>query len=323
MILSTIYLLGGLIWLLIGGDLLVRGAAALSRRARISPMVIGLTLVAMGTSAPELVVSVRSVLTGHAGLALGNVVGSNTTNVLLVIGLPAIVAPLVCNSPTVRGDTMLMLLATALFIGLCVNGSLGRVDGIALMAAMVAFVLYTVRAARAEPALLAEPGELERALGLPTRRRMITLLILFGILALPIGAELMIVGAVDLAVRLGVSEAVVGLTIVAVGTSLPELATTSVAAFQRHADVAMGNVLGSNVINLIGIMGTAALLSPAAIEVPPIFLRLDLPVMVASSLVLAWFAMRRARIDRTVGMLLVMSYVFYVIVLFDPGLRGS
>lgn len=323
MILSIIELFGGLIYLLIGGDLLVRGAAALSRRARISPMIIGLTLVAMGTSAPELVVSVRAVLTGHPGLALGNVVGSNITNVLLVIGLPALVAALLCDSRTVRTDTGIMLGASVLFIALCLNGALSRVDGIVLLAGLVLFVGYTARVAKAEPDLLAQTGELDRALGLPTRRRMIALLIGFGIIALPIGAELMIVGAVDIASRLGVSEAVVGLTIVAVGTSLPELATTSVAAFQRHSDVAMGNVLGSNVINLVGIMGVSAVLSPATIPVPDAFLRLDLPVMLAAALALSWYTMRRARIGRPAGIVLVIAYVLYVLVLFEPGIRHS
>ncbi|MCI0436545.1 MAG: calcium/sodium antiporter [Gemmatimonadetes bacterium] len=323
MIISIIELFGGLIYLLIGGDLLVRGAVALSRRARISPMIIGLTLVAMGTSAPELVVSVGSVLTGHTALALGNVVGSNITNVLLVVGLPALVAPLLCDNRTVRSDTAFMLATSFLFVLLCANGVLGRLDGFILLTGVLVFLAYSVRSAREEPDLVAGAAELERGFGLPARRRMIALLIVLGVIALPVGAELMIVGAVDIASRLGVSEAVVGLTIVAVGTSLPELATTSVAAFQRQADVAMGNVLGSNVFNLIGIMGAATLLSPSAIAVPAPFLRLDLPVMLAAALVLSWFTMRRARIGRPVGILLVTGYVLYVIALFEPGVRGA
>jgi len=309
-------LFGGLIYLFIGGDLLVRGAAALSKRARVPPMVVGLTVVALGTSAPELVVSVRSALSGHPGLALGNVVGSNIANVLLVIGIPAIIAPLACDQPTIRVDTAITLLASILFVGLSVTGELGLLAGLVLLCGLVLFVLYNVRAARVGQRRPPDPGELERALGLPAQRRMIVLFIVLGVIALPLGADLLVEGAVELAAQLGVAEAVVGLTIVAIGTSLPELATTLVAAFQRRADVAIGNVLGSNVFNLLGIMGVTTVVSPAPIPVPGSFLWLDYPVMLGSAFLLAWYTMRKATVRRSGGVLLTVAYGLYVLALF-------
>jgi cation:H+ antiporter len=315
-VIDALSLIGGLIYLLMGGDLLVRGAAALSHRARVPPIVVGLTVVAFGTSAPELVVGVQSVLLGHPGLALGNVVGSNIANILLVVGIPAIIAPLACVQASLPLDTGVMLATSVLFVALCVPGPLGRIDGSVLLAGLVLFVIFNVREARIGQKRPPEPGELERVLGLPHRRAMIALFLVIGILMLPLGASLLIEGASAIAMRFGVSESVIGLTIIAIGTSLPELATTLAAAFQRHADVALGNVIGSNVINLLAIMGVSAVLSPLPIPVPEVFLRLDLPVMIAAAIALSLFTLRRAPIGRRAGILLTAGYATYMLVLF-------
>jgi cation:H+ antiporter len=318
-VIDALSLIGGLIYLLMGGDLLVRGAAALSHRARVPPIVVGLTVVAFGTSAPELVVGVQSVLLGHPGLALGNVVGSNIANILLVVGIPAIIAPLACVQASLPRDTGVMLATSVLFVALCVPGPLGRIDGSVLLAGLVLFVIFNVREARIGQKRPPEPGELERVLGLPHRRAMIALFLVIGILMLPLGASLLIEGASAIAMRFGVSESVIGLTIIAIGTSLPELATTLAAAFQRHADVALGNVIGSNVINLLAIMGVSAVLSPLPIPVPEVFLRLDLPVMIAAAIALSLFTLRRAPIGRRAGILLTAGYGIYLLALVVTG----
>jgi cation:H+ antiporter len=318
-VIDALSLIGGLIYLLMGGDLLVRGAAALSHRARVPPIVVGLTVVSFGTSAPELVVSIQAVFARHPGLALGNIVGSNIANVLLVVGVPAIIAPLICNHQAIVRDTVIMIATSVFFFSLCILGPLGRIDGALLLAGLGLYLLYNYKQARVGQKRPPEPGELERVLGLPHRRRMIAVFLIIGVLMLPLGANLLIEGATGIASRFGVPETVIGLTIIAVGTSLPELATTLAGAFQGHAAVALGNVIGSNVINLLAIMGAAAALSPEPIPIPAAFLRLDLPVMIAAALALAFFTLRRAQIGRTPGIVLTGGYVVYLGVLAIAG----
>ncbi len=312
-------LLGGLIWLVFGGDLLVRGSVALSRRAGISPMIVGLTVVALGTSAPELVVALRAVLTDHPDLAIGNVVGSNIANVLLVFGIPALIYPLTCTQPSAPRDGAIMLAASAVFAGFCYYGPLGRPAGLVMLVVLVLFLAHTAYEATAGGQVPSKFEELERALGLPTKKRMILTLIVIGAIALPMGAELMIGGAIEVAERWGVSEAVIGLTIFAIGTSLPELSTTVVAALKRHADMAVGNVLGSNIFNLMAIMGLAAAISPEPIAIPPGFREWDLPLMLGAATVLAAFAWRRASLGRRTGIAFLVVYTIYVIMLYEPG----
>lgn len=310
-------LIGGLIWLVFGGDLLVRGSVALSRRAGISPMIVGLTVVALGTSAPELVVALRAVLTNHPDIAIGNVVGSNIANVLLVFGIPALIYPLACTQKSAPRDGAIMLGASILFVGLCYYGPLERPAGLLLLVALVLFLSHTAYEATAGGQTHGFE-ELERALGLPSKKRMILTLIVIGAVALPMGAELMIGGAVEVSKRWGVSEAVIGLTVFAVGTSLPELSTTVVAALKRHADMAVGNVLGSNIFNLVAIMGLAAAISPEPIVIPAGFREWDLPLMLGAATVLAAFAWRRASLGRKTGIAFLVVYTIYVIMLYEP-----
>jgi cation:H+ antiporter len=299
-----------------GGDLLVRGAVALARRARVSPLVIALSVVAFGTSLPELVVTVRAVLDGYPGIALGNVVGSNIANVLLVIGAPAIIYPLACIEPSARRDGALMVGVSVLFVLLCLPGQVGRLAGAVLLLGLAAWLGYTARETASAQREVGRSTPIEWVLGLPSKTWMIALFIVVGAFGLPMGARIFVEAAVDVAERLQISDAVVGLTIVALGTSLPELATCAVAALRRHTEVALGTAIGSNVFNILAIMGVAAVASPAPMPVPPGFLALDLPVMLGASSLLALFVWLRRPIGRVGGVALVLGYGAYLAVLF-------
>ena len=277
-------------------------------------MVVALSVVAFGTSLPELVVSVRAVLTGYPEIGIGNVVGSNIANALLVIGGPAIIHPLACTERTARRNSTIMVGISVLFVFLCLQGGLGRTGGVILLAIMAVLVWYTARTTVAQREADQAP-ELEWVLGLPTKTRMIALFIVAGAIGLPLGARMLVDAAVVVATQLQISNAVVGLSIVALGTSLPEIATSVVATYQRQAGVAMGTAIGSNVFNILGIMGVAALVSPVPIAVPPSFFSLDLPVMVISALLLAFFVWRR-RLGRVAGIGLVLGYGAYIVALF-------
>jgi len=311
-------LFAGLIYLLLAGDLLVRGAIALAKRAEISPMVVGLTVVAFGTSAPELFVSLGAAFGGHPEISIGNVVGSNIANVLLVLGLPAMIYPTLCNQESLGRNTGVMLAASVLFVVFCFLGPLGFVQGAIMLGALAAVLGMSARDARNGSGDLGAEEELERVLGLPTRRRMIVLFLALGTLGLPLGAYLLVDGATGIAHTLGVSDAVIGLSIVALGTSLPELTTTLVAAIHRNSEVALGNVLGSNVFNILAIMGFTAMVAPGPVPVPPSFLGFDLLVMLAAALALGWFAWRRQAITRPIGAALLAAYVLYIFALFRP-----
>jgi len=304
-----LWVLAGLTVLVLAGDVLVRGAVNLSLRLGVPPLLVGLTIVAFGTSAPELIVSVQAVLRGAAPLALGNVVGSNIANVLLVMGVPALIAAVAVGREVTR-DFAIMMAATALFIGLAFTGVFGRVQGAILLGGLALMLgdCY-LRARRAR----AGAEELEGAdPGLPGWR--IGLYLLAGIIGLPLGADMLVDGAVGIATTLGVSEAVIGLTLVAVGTSLPELATTVIAAIRREGGVALGNVIGSNLFNLLGIIGIAALVGP--IPVPDYMLSRDLWVMLATSALVGVFILSGRAIGRGTGLAFLAAYGLYLASLF-------
>lgn len=308
-------LFGGFIYLLMAGDLLVRGAVALAKQFHIPPMLVGLTVVAFGTSAPELCVSVGAAFQGAPGIAMGNVVGSNIANALLVLGAPAVILPIACSQSSVRRDGLIMLAVSALFVALCLTGEVTRTGGALLLLGLLAYMAYSLWEAARSPT--EAQAEIEWVLGLPRRARTAFFFIAIGLIWLPVGADLLIDAAVEIAAGLGVSDAVVGLTVVALGTSLPELATVVVAAAKGHTDLAVGNVLGSNILNILAIMGVAGVVSPRAIAVPPGFVAFDLPVLAAAALLLAWFTWRRAAIRRPVGALMTMGYVAYVALLYS------
>lgn len=304
----------GMVILLFAGDFLVRGAVNLSLRLGIPALLVSLTVVAFGTSAPELLIAVKAVLDGVPGLALGNVVGSNTANVLLILGVPALIFGLDAAGDT-RRNFLLMLAATAIFVVLAFFGPFRLWHAIALLA-LLALILWdagqAARVNRSDSGGQQAPLEKEALEEADPGMRgwQIGLYLSLGLVGLPLGADILIDSSVSVARDVGVSETVIGLTLVAVGTSLPEMATTIMAASRRHFDVAMGNVIGSNMFNLLGIVGIAALVGP--IPVDPAVLRFDLWVMLAASCAIAPFAVMNKGMSRVVGGVFLIAYTVYL-----------
>lgn len=312
--LDLLRLLGGFVYLLLGGDFLVRGALGLAKRATISPVIVGLTVVAFGTSAPELLVSVYAGLQGFSDVAIGNIVGSNIANVLLVLGLPALIHPVLSDDPRLKNQGLFMLGVSAALVAMSLGGSIGRLEGLAMLSVFGVGVFVTLRGRVGMPGFDAADAEeqLDRVLGLPRSGPTIALLIVLGCIALPLGAHLAVVGAVAVADRLGFSEAVIGCTIIAVGTSLPELCTTLIAAFHKTSDIALGNIIGSNVFNILLILGLISVL--VEVPVPPAFLDFDLWVMLGAAGLLSLFVVRRRPLGRAWGAALIGAYAIYLAV---------
>ena len=306
-------LFGGFVYLLMGGELLVRGALGLSKESKIPPVVVGMTVVAMGTSAPELMVSTFSALSGYPGIAIGNVVGSNIANVLLVIGVPVLIYPISCGQEGLGRQTSLMIGVSLLFIVMCVFEPITFLEGVLLVCILGFFLLAATRGAELIPLDDAEE-EMDRGLGLPTYPSTITMFIVLGVIALPVGADLVVEGGVGLATSWGVSEAVIGLSLIALGTSLPELSTTVVAALHKSSDVAIGNVVGSNLFNILAILGITALLTD--IPVDPQFLRFDLWVMFSASVLLWIFVLTKGTIGKPWGISFLVGYVSYLAIIY-------
>ncbi len=288
-LMTLIYLVAGLVLLMGGAEVLVRGASKLAGLFGIPPLVIGLTVVAFGTSAPETAVSVQSAFSGSGDLALGNVVGSNIANVLLILGMTALVAPLVVSRQLIRLDVPLMIGAGLLTWALAANGLLGRIDGAVLFAGIVLYTLFMVisslRESRREAQAAADSGTpTSTVTGHPLAWLMYLAMILVGLVLLVIGSHFLVEGATALARALGLSDLVIGLTVVAVGTSLPELATSILAAVRGERDIAVGNIVGSCLFNLLCVLGLAALVAPQGIPIPDNALAFDFPVMIAVSL---------------------------------------
>ncbi|MFT4742106.1 MAG: cation:H+ antiporter [Yoonia sp.] len=302
----------GLVILLLAGDSLVKGAVNLSLRLGVPALIVSLTIVAFGTSAPELLISIQAIMDDVPGLALGNVVGSNTANVLLVLGVPALLATMHTSECATRNSYLQMIAATGLFIVLCFFGPFTWVTGVILLTALAAMLFYAACAAnKHRKAAMTCDDVVEGAdpnLGWPK----IALFLVLGMIGLPLGASLLVDGSTSIARTFGISETVIGLTLVAIGTSLPELATTVMAALRRQADVALGNVIGSNMFNLLGIMGVASLVGN--IPVDPQFLSFDLWVMLAASLILVPFVFFKVDINRIWGIALTALYLTYLAV---------
>ncbi|MBV7407604.1 calcium/sodium antiporter [Maritimibacter sp. DP1N21-5] len=316
MIVNLLLVALGLVILLLAGDSLVKGAVNLALRAGIPALIVSLTIVAFGTSAPELLVSIKAVLDGAPGLALGNVVGSNIANVLLVLGVPALFFGLSTRDCDSRDSFIQMMVATVLFVTLAaLFGGFGWVQGVILLAGLAFMLAHAFRESmrhrRAGQAV--EGDELDEVEGADPDLAgwKIGLFLVIGLVGLPIGANLLVENATEIARVLGVSETVIGLTLVAVGTSLPELATTVMAAYRRQTDVVLGNVIGSNMFNLLGIIGVAAFVG--RIPVDPLMLRFDMVVMFASSLLLAPFVFKGWYMGRVWGTALVALYALYTV----------
>ncbi len=316
MTLAIIHLLAGLVLLYFGAEGLVRGSSSLALRLGLSPLVVGLTVVAFGTSSPELMVSLKAALAGQADISVGNVVGSNICNIGLILGLCALITPIATNSQIVRVDIPIMLGITALALALMADGNVGHTEGIIFCTILVAYIVFSIQLARRQPAdvLGTEFGE---EVKISKRGLAVDVLMVIGGLALLVfGARFLVDGAVIVARTLGWSEALIGLTIVAIGTSLPELATSLLAAVKKESDIAVGNIVGSNIFNLVGILGITAIVHPlqaAGISA------VDLAVMAGFSLLLWPMAYYQQRITRPEGAMLLAGYLAYVFWL----VRGS
>ena len=304
---------GGFVLLLFGAEYLVRGAVSLARRLNVSPMVIGMTIVAYGTTSPELVVSLQAAIDGLPGIAVGNVVGSNIANILLILGASAIIFPIVVQPKQLYRDASVMAGSAVLFTALALNGNIARWQGVLMVAALIAFSLYALYSER-KRGKANDPGDLPEELAeefkeAPQATWLAVLSIVGGIITVVAGAKLLVTAAVVSARFLGVGEEVIGLTIVAVGTSLPELATAVVAAIRRHSEVAVGNIMGANIYNLLAIMGLVSAISP--IPVPPQILVFDLWCMLAVTATLLFFLLSYGGLNRPVAALFLAGFVAY------------
>lgn len=305
----------GLVILILGADLLVRGASRLAAAFGVSPLAIGLTIVAIGTASPEIAVSIQAAVNGQGDLTLGNVLGSNIFNILFILGVTAIVAPIVIAKQLIRKDAPIMLGVSLLTFALAFDGNLGRLDGIFLLIGLIAYIIFALRQSRRESKAVQNEYAQEFGLKQPGSTRNTTinvLIILIGLGMLVLGSNLLVDSAVAIAKVLGVSELIIGLTIVAAGTSLPEVATSVIAALKKQSDIAVGNAVGSNIFNLLGVLGVGALAAPDGVSVARHVLQLDLPVMVFVALVTLPVFYIDNRISRLEGGLLLSYYIVYV-----------
>ncbi len=307
----------GLVLLVVGAEVMVKGASRLAAGFRIPPLVIGLTVVAFGTSAPEMAVSAGAALSGQGDIALGNVLGSNIFNVLFILGLSALIAPLVVSKQLVRLDVPLMIGASLLVLLLSLNGVLGRWEGLLLMTLSITYTAFLVMSARKASRTASEAEQMEVPTIIGSAPNL--LLVVAGLVMLVLGARWLVDGAVALASSLGVSERVIGLTIVAVGTSLPEVATSVIATLRGHRDIAVGNVIGSNLLNLLAVLGLASLLAPQGIAVSAQVLRFDMLTMFAVAIACLPIFFSGLRINRWEGLLFLGYYLIYTLHLILAG----
>lgn len=312
MLFSTVLLLAGLLLLVFSGDFLVKGAVGIAENLGIPPLVIGLTVVAFGTSAPELFISVQAALQGAPGIAVGNAIGSNTANVLLVMGLPALITAVVARQPGLRRNLSAMLVTCLLFLFMISDGLLSRVEGMVLFLGLCLYIWWQVhQAGRIRVAGKDYHDDIGEAPHEPGR---VAAYLTAGLVGLPLAAQLTVVGASDIARTFGISEAAIGLTIVAIGTSLPELATTLMAAVRRTNAVALGNIVGSNIFNIACIMGVTGMIIPVPIEAR--ILGIDMWVMMAAVSLLAVIGYARLTIGKLAGIAMLLAYAIYIISVF-------
>ena len=313
---NTILLfIAGLILLILGADLLVRGASRLAAAFGVSPLVIGLTIVAIGTASPEIAVSLQAAANGQADLTLGNVLGSNIFNIFFILGVTSIVAPIVIAEQLIRKDAPILLGVSLLTFTLAFDENLNAMDGIILVSLLAAYIIFALKQSRSESKKVQMEYAEEYAPKEPQTIRNTAINIIFiliGLGLLVLGSNWLVDSAVKIARSIGVSELVIGLTIVAVGTSLPEIATSIIAALKGESDIAVGNAVGSNIFNLLGVLGLGAVVSPAGISVTENILRFDFLVMVFVALVTLPVFYLDNRISRAEGGLLLIYYVMYV-----------
>jgi cation:H+ antiporter len=306
---STVLVLAlGLVLLYFGAEGLVRGSSSLALRLGVGPLLVGLTVVAFGTSTPELVVSLKAAYLGQGDISVGNIVGSNICNIGLILGFSALIIPIKVASQIVRIDTPIMIGVTALALALLYDGALSRIEGIILFGLLVVYVLFSIRLAKKQPS---DPlaGEFSGEMKISKWGVWEDIaFIVGGLVMLVFGARFLVEAAIDIAKTLGLSEAVIGLTIVAVGTSLPEFATSLVAALKKEADIAVGNIVGSNIFNILGILGISATVTPLSSAG---ITGIDLWVMLLFALVLWVFSRTGFLLNRLEGLLMLAGYAVY------------
>jgi cation:H+ antiporter len=312
--------IGGLALLLFGGEGLIRGAVGLAKRVGISPFIVGLTIIGFGTSAPEMVVSVDAALSGSPGIAVGNVIGSNIANILLIVGSAALFVPLAVHPDALKRDGTMMAFATVLFIAIALMGTATWYHGVVSIIVLVAYLTYSVCSDRQRNDATAQlHGDKDKQLqsGLPDKVWVMLLALGIGLAALVAGSRFAVIGVSAIAREAGVSEEVIGITLVAFGTSLPELATAMVAAARKQVDVCIGNVIGSNIFNLLGITGAAAIAAPLPFIASVV--SFDIWVLLAVTVFFMWFMLTGRRIQRWEGAVLLLLYFSYVSLHFLPG----
>lgn len=305
------HIIGGFIFLLLGGNWLVDGGVAIARRFRISPLVIGMTIVAFGTSAPELLVSLISAIKGSSGIAVGNVVGSNIVNICLILGLTAVISPIVTDKKKVLSNGTVMIAASLLLPLFALNSHISRLEGITLFLGLILFTAISVRKGRMSGEDL--KNQYSDKKNLPLKKALLFTIAACGLLA--VGADILVDGATKLAQDIGVSDKVIGLTIVALGTSLPELAASVAAAFKKQMDISIGNIIGSNIFNILCVLGISASIKPISI-VNDSFQN-DFWWMIGFSVALLILAcLKQGRLGRTAGIILLAGYAVYSWLLF-------
>lgn len=310
---DIVYLLAGFALLFLGGESLLRGSVAVAEKLNLSTLFVSMVLVGFGTSAPELMVSIAAATKGEPSIALGNVVGSNIANILLVLGLSAVFVPIVCRRSEMMRDMFAVLISSIVLAGLALNGSIGRGAGLLMLAALVAYIAYaylTQRSGILKDSILRERLEADVGASSLSLHWAVAICIV-GFLLLAGGAHFLVEGATSIAERFGVSKAVIGLTIVAVGTSLPELATAIVAAVRKHADVVIGNVIGSNLFNILGVLGATAVVSPVPFEGR--LAEIDVWIMLAVASALAPIIWTSRKIERIDGIVFFTLYLMYTV----------
>ncbi len=315
MLLDILYVALGLAGLYFGGNWLVQGASRLAASLGVAPLIIGLTIVAFGTSMPELLVSLDAALGGEPDISIGNVVGSNIANIGLILGISGLITRIPVHVTLIRREIPIALGAAVLLFVLALDGSIGTLEGLLLVAGIIAFTLLLIVSARRERV---EAKELElmaevEGIGGPINRWVELGRLVVGIAVLVVGANLLVDGAVSIARDLGVPEVVIGLTLVAVGTSLPELATSIVAAYRKEADILVGNVVGSNIFNILSILGITALVMP--VQVDEQLVHVDIPIMIGFSLLLLPFALNRV-LSKRESIFILSAYIIYVVAAF-------
>jgi cation:H+ antiporter len=316
-VLTFVWLVVGLVCLVFGAEWLVRGASTVATKLGVAPIVVGLTVVAFGTSAPEMAVSVSGALSGNADVAIGNVVGSNTFNILAILGLSAAISGLSIEQRLLKFDIPVLILITVVVYGFILNDVVGRVEGAVLFLGVIVYTVWLLRGARKgeSPAVEAEYKEAVESVEGSTFSQSLAFqigLVLVGLALLVLGSQLLVNSATEIASALGVSDLVIGLTVVAAGTSLPELATSVLAAIRGQRDIAVGNVVGSNIFNLLAVLGASAAVSSNGVAVNSEVIRLDFPVMLAATIVLLPICWNGFMIKKWEGSFLVVFYIAYV-----------